>query len=187
MEDKEIIEMFQNRQETAIKELAAKYGNYCKTVAGNILRNSLDTEECVNDGYFAVWNSIPPQKPKSLGAFVAKIVRNKALDLYGKNTAAKRGKGENPLPLPIEELSELVSGSSTEQEADKKELLAAINGFLDTLPKKTRQIFVGRYFSCRSLSDLAARFQTNEHNLNVLLSRTRQKLKQYLYERGFEL
>lgn len=185
MEDNEIIEMFWSRQEKAIKELAAKYGNYCKTVAGNILRNSLDSEECVNDGYFAVWNSIPPKKPKSLGAYTAKIVRNKALDLYNKNAASKRGKGESPLPL--NELSDLVSGSDTEREVDRNELLRAINSFLDSLPKKTRQIFTGRYFSCRSISELAAKFQTNEHNLNVILSRTRQKLKQYLYERGFEL
>lgn len=186
MEDKEIINLFWQRNESAIKELSAKYGSYCKAVAINILKNQADTEECVNDGYFAVWNTVPPKKPKELGAYLAKIIRNKALDIYERNNAAKRGEGKEPLPL--EELADILSiDSSTEQEADKKELLAAINGFLDTLPKKTRQIFVGRYWSCRSLSELAAGFQTNEHNLNVILSRTRQKLKQYLYERGFEL
>ncbi|MCM1298011.1 MAG: sigma-70 family RNA polymerase sigma factor [Firmicutes bacterium] len=185
LEDMEIIELFWSRQERAVSELAEKYGNYCKTVAGNILGNSLDTEECVNDGYFAVWNSIPPQKPKSLGAYTAKIVRNKALDLHTRKSALKRGKGESA--LPIEELSDLVSGSDTEQELDKKELLAAINGFLASLNKRTRQIFVGRYWSCLSLSELAEQFQTNEHNLNVILSRTRHKLKKYLSERGFEL
>ncbi|MCM1298172.1 MAG: sigma-70 family RNA polymerase sigma factor [[Eubacterium] siraeum] len=185
MEDKEIVELFWCRQERAISELAEKYGNYCSVVAENILINRSDSEECVNDAYFAVWNSIPPQKPKSLGAYTAKIVRNKALDMYRKNFAQKREKGKETLPL--EDLSCLVSGGSTEQEVDKNALAAAINGFLNTLPKKTRQIFVGRYWSCRSLSELAVKFQTNEHNLSVILSRTRKKLEQYLCERGFEL
>lgn len=185
MDDMEITELFLQRKESAIKELSNKYGGYCKTVASNILKNPNDTEECLNDAYLAVWNSIPPQNPQSLGAYAAKIVRNKALDSYNRRCTQKRGGGEEP--LPIDELGDTVSGSTTEQELQKKELLAAINGFLNSLPKKTRLIFVGRYWSCHSLSELASRFQTNEHNITVILSRTRQKLKKYLYERGFEI
>lgn len=81
MEDNEIIELFFQRKESAIKELANKYGHYCGTVAQNILKNSYDTEECLNDSYLAVWDSVPPCKPKSLCAYAAKIVRNKALDI----------------------------------------------------------------------------------------------------------
>ncbi|MDE6579826.1 MAG: sigma-70 family RNA polymerase sigma factor [Ruminiclostridium sp.] len=185
MDDIEITELFLQRKESAIKELSRKYGSYCKTVASNILKNSSDTEECLNDAYLAVWNSIPPQKPKSLGAYTAKIVRNKALDSYNRNSAQKRGGGEEA--LPIDELGDLVGGSSTEHELNKKELIKAINGFLNLLDKRTRLVFVGRYWSCHSLSELAARFQTTEHNITVKLSRTRQKLKKYLHERGFEI
>lgn len=185
MDDMEITELFLQRKESAIKELSNKYGGYCKTVATNILKNPSDTEECLNDAYLAVWNSIPPKKPDSLGAYAAKIVRNKALDSYNRRRTQKRGGGEEA--LPIDELGDMVSGSSTEQELHKKELLEAINGFLNSLSKKTRLIFVGRYWSCHSLSELAARFQTTEHNITVILSRTRQKLKKYLYERGFEI
>lgn len=185
MDDTSIIELFWQRRESAIKELSNKYGHYCNAVAMNVLQNSHDAEECVNDGYLAVWNSIPPNKPKSLGAYVTKIVRNKAVDRYNKFHSAKRGNGSEG--LPIDELNDLVSGSNTEQEINKKELLDAINSFLDALPKKTRLIFVGRYWSCRSLSEIAAHFGTNEHNITVILSRTRQKLRKYLYERGFEI
>ena len=185
MEDMEITDLFLQRKESAIKELSQKYGHYCKTVAFNILKNQMDTEECLNDAYLAVWNSIPPQKPNSLGAYTAKIVRNKALDSLNRNSAQKRGGGEEA--LPIEELGDLVSGSSTEQELNKKELMGAINGFLDSLDRRTRCIFIGRYWSCSSLSELAVRFETSEHNITVKLSRTRQKLKKYLHERGFDL
>lgn len=185
MEDMEITKLFLRRNESAIRELSNKYGGYCKTVASNILKNPRDTEECLDDAYLAVWNSIPPKKPRSLGAYVAKIVRNKALDSYNRRCSQKRGGGEEA--LPIDELGDLVSGSSAEHELHKKELMAAINSFLNSLTKKTRLIFVGRYWSCHSLSELAARFQTNEHNITVILSRTRQKLKKYLHERGFEI
>ncbi|MDE7281036.1 MAG: sigma-70 family RNA polymerase sigma factor [Ruminiclostridium sp.] len=185
MDDIEITELFLQRKESAIKELSQKYGSYCKTVASNILKDPNDTEECLNDAYLAVWNSIPPQNPNSLGAYTAKIVRNKALDRVQRNSAQKRGGGEEA--LPIDELGDLVCGSSMEQELNKKELIGAINGFLDSLDRRTRLIFIGRYWSCNSLSELAARFQTTEHNITVKLSRTRQKLKKYLYERGFEI
>lgn len=185
MDDMEITELFLQRKESAIKELSQKYGSYCKTVASNILKNQRDTEECLNDAYLAVWNSIPPQKPDSLGAYTAKIVRNKALDSYNRYSAQKRGGGKEA--LPIDELGDMVSGSSTEHELSRKELVKAINGFLNSLDKRARFVFVGRYWSCHSLSELAARFQTTEHNIMVILSRTRQKLKKYLHERGFEI
>ena len=185
MEDMEITELFLQRKESAIKELSQKYGNYCKTVASNILKDPNDTEECLNDAYLAVWNSIPPKKPNSLGAYTAKIVRNKALDSLNRNSAQKRGGGEET--LPIEELGDMVGGSSTEQEANKNELINAINGFLSSLDRKTRLIFVISYWSCTDISELAARFSATEHNITVILSRTRQKLKKYLHERGFDL
>lgn len=186
MEDSEIIELFWQRNEDAIKELADKYGHYCNTVALNILKNSHDSEECINDSYLAVWNTVPPQKPKSLCAYAAKIVRNKALDIYNRLNTQKRGGGSDT--VPIDELGDLVSGVGTvESEFNKKELLKAINSFLGVLPRKTRLIFVGRYWSCRSISEIAAQFQTNEHNVTVILARTRQKLKNHLHERGFDL
>lgn len=186
MEDNEIIELFFQRKESAIKELANKYGHYCGTVAQNILKNSHDTEECLNDSYLAVWDSVPPRKPKSLCAYAAKIVRNKALDIYNKLHCDKRGGSVGA--VPIDELGDLVSGGDTaESELNKKELLKSINSFLAVLPRRTRLIFVGRYWACRSISEIAAQLQTNEHNVIVILARTRQKLKKYLQERGYDL
>ncbi len=57
LDDSKIIELFFERSEQAIIELSKKYGSVCMKVAGNILNNRLDAEECVNDTYLGTWNT----------------------------------------------------------------------------------------------------------------------------------
>ena len=90
LDDRKIIELFFERSEQAIIELSKKYGSVCERVAFHILNNRQDTEECVNDAYLGVWNTIPPQEPDRLLSYVCRIVRNLAVKKYHKNTAAKR-------------------------------------------------------------------------------------------------
>ena len=40
MEDNQIIELFWQRDESAITETGRKYGAYCRTIANNILQNN---------------------------------------------------------------------------------------------------------------------------------------------------
>ena len=75
MRDEEIIDLYFRRDEMAITETDNKYGNYCEKIAGNILKDNLDVEECVNDTYLKTWNKIPPTRPKIFKAFLAKITR----------------------------------------------------------------------------------------------------------------
>lgn len=186
MEDKEIIKLFFARDEAALVRLENKYGSYCRTIAGNILLNSADTEECVNDVFLKVWEAIPPAEPKYLSPFIAKITRNAALDRYDMSRRIKRGAGE--APLPFEELEDIISDTdSVEAAAENKELLAAINGFLAKQPKKKRLLFLGRYWYCCSIPQLAGSFDMTEHNVSVALGRIREKLKEYLRKRGFEI
>lgn len=104
MDDSGIIELFFERSEKAIAELSRKYGALIKKLAENILRNKQDAEDCVNDTYFDVWNAIPPQKPRSLTAFVCRIARNISLDRFRKNSAQKRG----AYTVCLDELAECV-------------------------------------------------------------------------------
>ena len=80
MNDNEIVALFFARKENAISAAAEKYGRYCHTIAHNILSSRPDAEECVNDTYLNAWNSIPPQKPDNLAAYLGKITRNLALN-----------------------------------------------------------------------------------------------------------
>ena len=79
MDDLSIIELYFARDEQAIKETDAKYGKLCHSIAYNILNNNEDSEECVNDTYIGVWNTIPPTRPNNFMAFVCRITRNLSL------------------------------------------------------------------------------------------------------------
>ncbi len=186
MDDAKIVRLYWDRNEQAIPATADKYGNYCTSIAKNILGSLEDAEECVNDTYLNAWNSIPPNRPSILSAFLGKIVRNLSFNRYKRNTADKRGGGE--LPVVLEELSELVSGSDdVEQEIDRKEVVKAIDGFLGRLPPDKRSIFVSRYWYTDSISEIALRHGMTAGAVSMTLNRLRLKLHNYLLERGFEL
>ncbi len=185
MLDNEIIELYFARSEAAIARTAEKYGDYCYTVAHNILPQHEDAEECVNDTWLAAWNSIPPKRPDVLRLFLARITRSRAINRWHMLRAEKRGGGETAAVL--DELEECVSGGSgPEQEAAANELSACIDAFLRTLPEKDRAMFVRRYFFTEPVSEIARRFGVNEGNVSVRLHRVRAKLKKHLQAEGFE-
>lgn len=183
MEDNEIIELFNRRSQNAIKAAAEKFGGICQRIALNILKNNQDAEECVNDTYMKLWDTIPPACPKALSAYAAKIARNTAISKYRKNHSEKRGSGNADLIL--DELEGLiVSPQSVEGQVERAELLAAINAFLSEQPKDKRIIFVRRYWYCESAAEIAEGTGLSRTNITTILSRQRTALKKYLEERG---
>ena len=70
MEDFQIIDLYWQRNETAITETDTKYGGFCRRISNNILHNPWDSEECVNDAYSRCWDTMPPQRPMSLRAYL---------------------------------------------------------------------------------------------------------------------
>lgn len=185
MEDSKIIELFNERSEQAITELSKKYGSICIKVANNILNNQADAEECINDTYLGVWNTIPPQKPNPLLSYVCRIVRNLAVKKYHSNTAKKRNSFYD---VALDELENCFSSAeTTEDEFSAKELTEIINDFLETLDKDNRVMFVRRYWFSDSVGDIAKLFNTSSHNVSVRLSRVREKLKKHLIKEGFYL
>ncbi len=186
MEDKKIVELYWQRNEAAITETSAKYGNYCTAIAMNILGIPEDAEECVNDTYVNAWNSMPPYKPNVLKTFLGRITRNLSFNRYKHNRAEKRGGGE--VEVVLSELGECVSGApSVEDELNRRELAKAIDDFLDSLSEKKRDIFVLRYWYSESVSKIAKQFIMKEGAVSMTLNRLRADLRGYLYERGFEI
>ena len=183
MEDEAIIALFQARSERAITELSQKYGRLCGKIAANILKDPLDAEECVNDAYLGVWNTVPPQKPDPLPAYVCRIVRNQAVMRYHANTAAKRNSAYD---AALEELEGcLTSPVTVEGELSAKELSRLLDGFLDTLDRENRVMFVRRYWYADSVTDIAAGFHMSSNSVSARLSRMRTKLKKYLNREGY--
>ena len=185
LDDRKIIELFFERSEQAIIELSKKYGSVCSKVAFNILNNTQDAEECVNDAYLGTWNTIPPQNPNPLLSYVCRIVRNLAIKKYHTNTAAKRN---SIYDVALDELENCFPSSvSVEDEFNAVETARIIDKFLETLDRENRIMFVRRYWHSDSIDDLAKLLHTSNHNISVRLSRTREKLKKHLIKEGVSL
>ena len=184
MDDSEIIELFFSRDEKAISAAHDKYGRYCGAVALNILKNREDSEECVNDALLKAWESIPPERPRNLAGYLARITKNLGLNRLEASQAEKRGGGE--VPLIFDELSECIPDSANvERTFEQSELVAAVKDSLGTLKAPKRDLFLLRYWYCLSVSEAANRAGISENNAAVTLQRTRKKLLEYLRKKGF--
>lgn len=184
MQDGQIVELYFARKEEAIAATSAKYNSYCMQIAMNILHNREDSEECVNDTYLAAWNSIPPQRPERLSAYLGRLTRNLSLNRYKSMNAARRGGGE--LALSLSELDECIADTST-FEQDAADMGKLISEFLYTQQKETRQVFVRRYFYNDSIADIADRFGMSDSKVKSMLHRTRLALKAYLEEHDINI
>ena len=184
MNDDAIVKLFFARDEAAIAQVQKQYGSLCHAVAMRILGSREDAEECVNDAWRRAWDTIPPQRPKHLRLFLGRITRNRAIDLWRKNNAERRGGDQ--VAIALEELNECIGSSgSPEQEVDAKQLAAAINGFLQNERMQHRQVFLRRYFYLEDIPTIACRYGLREANVRMMLSRTRQKLRTYLTQEGY--
>ena len=175
-----IIALYNARDETAIAATAHKYGHFCMSVAYGILQSRPDAEECVNDTYLRTWNSIPPAAPRNLRAFLAAITRRLSLDRYREQRAAKRNRD---LEVSFEELSEAVE--APDERAD--ELPELLNAFLRELDVTDRRVFLRRYWLSVPLEDIAREEGTTKNAVTVRLYKIRNKLRDYLKERGYSL
>lgn len=181
MEDREIINLYLERNNNAISETNNKYGKYCNTIAFNILCNREDSEECVNDTYLHTWNAIPPYVPNIFKSFLAKITRNLALDKYDKRMAKKRN---HKMEVVYEELEECIPTNELDIEIGYNELVNEINAFLKTLSQEKRVIFLERYWYFNSIKDISSKYKQKESKIKMSLLRTRNSLREYLEERG---
>lgn len=185
MEDSQIVELYWRRDEAAIGETERKYGALCRGVARNILGTDEDAEECVNDALHQAWNAIPPQRPDRLGAWLGRVTRNLALNLWSKNRARKRYAGMTAL---LDELADCVPAPvSVERELEGQELSAAIDRWLRSLPRGDRVLFLRRYWYGVELRELAAERGVSPNRLAQKMFRLRQSLKNALEKEGFAL
>ena len=184
MEDSHIIQLFFDRAERAIEALSVKYGKLCYRIAYNILTNHQEAEECENDTYLRVWDTVPPTWPDNLRAYVSRIARNLALDRVRYQNREKRSVAAERL---LSELSECVPAPvSVEADADDT-IVQAVTFYLYTLDDLTRVLFVRRYFYMDSVEMLARQFGMNASSVSTKLNRTRARLKCYLEKEGIVL
>ena len=171
MEDQEIVQLIWDRQEHGLRELSTKYNGYCYSVSYRIVHDAEDARECVNDTWLKTWNAIPPERPRALRGFLAKIVRNLSLNRYRNMHADRRGGGI--VNLALEELQECVSdGRRVEERIELQELTGAIEAFL----RQQTQ----RNFYLMQIREIAERHDMREGTVKSVLGRMRKELRTWL-------
>ncbi len=184
MDDESIIGLYWQRDEAALRLTEKKYGSYLAKIAYNILRSHEDSEESVNETYMSAWKTIPPQRPSSLSAYLAKITRRISISTLRKRSCQKRMPSEYMVSLT--ELEDCVpSGGTAENDVDARLLGEAVNRFLRTLPDDTRDLFICRYFFSDPVRETSGRLGMSESKAKSILHRTRIKLKAYLEKEGY--
>jgi len=183
MEDSAIIRLYFARDEAAIRETEAKYGAYCRRVALNVLGSAEDAEECVSDAWHRAWEKIPPLIPVSLRAFLAKLTRDRALSRWRAGRAQKRYAGVELLLSELEDC--LPAASDPQKEAEGAELAELLDGWLASLEKEDRVLFLRRYFYGEAVKDLARGSGKSPAQLSQKLLRLRKSLKKALEEGGY--
>lgn len=182
MDDEGILALLNSRDEKAITELGLSFGAYCKKVAVNILSSREDAEECFSDACHAVWNTVPPKQPKSLGAYIGTLTRNIALDRLDYSLAKKRG---GNICCALDELSECVASfRDTAAEFDCAETARLITAFLRGEKPLSRSIFLRRYWFCESIEQIALSCGITQSKVKSVLFRQRNRLRFFLEENG---
>lgn len=183
MEDHQITQLFWQRQEAAIDAARDKYGAYCRSIALAVLGDFEDASECENDTYLAAWNSIPPNNPQSLSAYLGKLTRRIALNRRRSAHAAKRGGGLAEISL--QELGDIIPlQEDVLQHIEQRELSTQISSFLRNQPDIPRRIFIRRYWYCDSILEIAQNFGFRESRVKMILLRTRNQLREFLIKEG---
>lgn len=152
----------------------------------NIVDDESTAEECENDTYLKVWNSIPPHKPYDyLLSFVSKITRQIALDRYRE---AHRQKRNAEMVELTSELSDIIAGNDdVEGSIQETNLSEQVSNFLRTIPSARRNIFLRRYWFMDSVNEIASRYSISQSKVKTSLFRTRNELKKYLEKEGYSL
>ena len=179
MEDSEILLLLASRDERGLRALRDKYAALCRKIAMQHLRNTEDAEEIMNDVLLEAWNAIPPAEPENLGGFLSVLTKRAAVSRYRQTHAEKRGGGETPAVL--EELAECIpAAQDVEAHVEERQLTAALNRFLASLPAEMRAVTVQRYVRQLSVAEIAVQYGISESKVKSMLFRARKRLRKFL-------
>ncbi len=182
MDDQKIVDLLFHRNESALAEVDAKYTHLYKGILRRVLRDEQDVEECANDVLMGLWNSIPPNRPQYMTAYICKIARRVGIDKLRYNTRLRR----NPeYQVMLSELEDCWPDTqSFPDDFSSQEIQAVLSDFIRSLEPQTKVLFVRRYIYLETIPELANRFDLRENYISVRLHRVRKKLQTFLSKEG---
>jgi len=185
MEDKDIIDLYFARDESALEETSKKYGAALSHISKNILKDVHEAGECFNDTLLAAWNHIPPEKPNNLFAYLAKTIRYISFGRVDYHNAQKRN--ANLVELSEEIENHILQHVDDNMRLEGKEISRVVSVFLKSIKYEHRIIFVRRYWYGDTITVIAEMMHTSEGKIKSVLFRTRNKLKEYLEKEGISI
>ena len=185
MSDKQIVELYWQRDEQAIKETDIKYKKFLISVAYNIVRDMCDSEECLNDTYVSAWNAMPPTRPTLLQAFLATIMRRTAIDCYKSKTRQKRIVSE--LTVSLSEIEDFIADDSMNSQTEAQDLGRIISEFVRSLSDRSMYIFMSRYYIARSIKEIANLLECSESTVHKEIAAIKSGLREKLLKEGYSV
>lgn len=186
MDDSRIVDLYLDRDETAIGLTAEKYGGRLRALALGIVADRQTAEECENDTYLEAWRAIPPHEPRGyLYPFLARITRHLSLNRCRERGRLKRAAFISELSAELEQC--IPAPDDTACRLDELALREAINGFLGTLDEEKRAVFLRRYWYLDSVGAISKRFALSQSKVKTMLFRSRNQLRAYLEKEGYIL
>ena len=183
MDDGQIVTLYLQRDEAAIRRTAERYGRRLYALALGITADAQTAEECENDTYLQAWNTIPPHEPRGyLYAFLARITRHISLNRCRDRARLCRRAQTEALDAELEQC--IPSG---ERDWEERELAQLLDSFLRGRTEIARLIFLRRYWYGDDIRQMAERFSVGESYIKSSLFRTRKALRQYLEKEGVSL
>ena len=186
MDDKSIVELLFARSEDALREISDKYAPLYRGMIRRLLSDEGDIEECESDVLLALWNSIPPNRPISLPAYICTVARRIGIGRLRHNTSQRRC---SSYTVTLSELEEcLPTETDTPDTVEYTETVRTVLAdFLNSLDGESEILFVRRYLYLETVAELSKRFQINENKISVKLYRARKKLKAMLEKEGIRI
>ena len=154
MTDREIIELFFNRDERGIAEVQKVYGSRLVHYAERYLSKE-DAEECVDDAYLLLWKHIPPAEPDHFPAYLYKVARNYVWRTVRMQSADKRKAEVVEL---TNELAEILPSHAigTEDQAIEN-VSGSLQRFMASQKPEQRHVFFSRYWLGETVEEISER------------------------------
>lgn len=184
LDDEKIVELYWQRSENAIEETDLKYKKYLFSIAYNIVHDSLDCEECLNDTYIGAWNAMPPEKPSLLKAFLTTIMRRVAVNRYHRNS--KKSTVPSEMTVSLSEVEAFITEDTTVEDVfDAVQVGKLISDYLRSLSQRRRFIFMSRYYVANTVDKIARDLNLSRSTVNKELAFIRGGLKAHLEKEGY--
>lgn len=164
----------------ALEAVVDGYAAYVAAVIRNFSRGTLsaeDIDELVSEVFVRLWQGRDRlSEDKGLRPYLSAIARNAVKNRF------------RAMPPAAEDISglEIASDFDVARRAELNEAMSCLKEGIDSLAKLDGEVFLRFYFYGEKTSEIARIMNLTEGTVRSKLTRTRQKLKAYMTERGFD-